>query len=212
MARRAIAYVDGFNLYYGLRSLQRPEFKWLNVQRLVQELLFCQYYHDASLVHTHYFTAAIRDNPTKQKRQNTFFSALETLDDFDIHFGTYRPHDQTCPNCGHNYQVYREKKSDVNLASQLLRDGFRGEFDIALIVSRDSDLVPPARIIKEEQLGEVFFAFPPGKRKLMTIELEDIADRTQRIREWLFEKCRFDRQITTRSGVTLTCPREWQGK
>ena len=38
----------------------------------------------------------------------------------------------------------REKESDVALAVSLVADGVRGLFDAALIVSADSDMVPPS--------------------------------------------------------------------
>jgi hypothetical protein len=30
---RVIAYIDGFNLYYGIRSKHRQRFKWLDINR-----------------------------------------------------------------------------------------------------------------------------------------------------------------------------------
>jgi hypothetical protein len=41
-----------------------------------------------------------------------------------------------------------EKGSDVNLASYLLVDGFAGEYDIAIVVSNDSDLAEPIRLVR----------------------------------------------------------------
>ena len=43
-----------------------------------------------------------------------------------------------------------EKGSDVNLASHLLFDAFRGAFDAAAVLSNDSDLVEPIRIVTKE--------------------------------------------------------------
>lgn len=43
-----------------------------------------------------------------------------------------------------------EKGSDVNLACHLLLDAFRGNFDVAAILSNDSDLVEPIRIATRE--------------------------------------------------------------
>ena len=39
-----------------------------------------------------------------------------------------------------------EKGSDVNLASHLLRDAFLDKFDVAAIITNDSDLVEPIKI------------------------------------------------------------------
>lgn len=43
-----------------------------------------------------------------------------------------------------------EKGSDVNLATHLLYDAFRGEFEVAVVVSNDSDLLEPIRIVSKE--------------------------------------------------------------
>ena len=43
-----------------------------------------------------------------------------------------------------------EKGSDVNLATHLLLDGFRNEYELAVIVSNDSDLLLPIRVVTEQ--------------------------------------------------------------
>jgi len=43
-----------------------------------------------------------------------------------------------------------EKGSDVALASHLLLDGFKGAYDAAAILSNDSDLIEPVRMVKAE--------------------------------------------------------------
>jgi hypothetical protein len=43
-----------------------------------------------------------------------------------------------------------EKGSDVNLATHLLVDGFRSTYACAVIVSNDSDLAEPIRVIRSE--------------------------------------------------------------
>ncbi len=42
-----------------------------------------------------------------------------------------------------------EKGTDVNLASYLLLDAFDGEGDAAVVISNDSDLATPMRIVRE---------------------------------------------------------------
>jgi hypothetical protein len=44
----------------------------------------------------------------------------------------------------------QEKGSDVNLATFLLLDAFRKESDIAVVISNDSDLREPIRVLIEE--------------------------------------------------------------
>lgn len=42
-----------------------------------------------------------------------------------------------------------EKGSDVNLASFLLIDGYNRDYEQALVISNDSDLVLPIRLVRE---------------------------------------------------------------
>jgi hypothetical protein len=41
-----------------------------------------------------------------------------------------------------------EKGSDVNLATHLLHDAHMGRFDVAVVVSNDSDLLEPIKIVR----------------------------------------------------------------
>jgi hypothetical protein len=43
-----------------------------------------------------------------------------------------------------------EKGSDVNLASHLVRDAFRKQFEVAVLITNDSDLAEPVRIVSQE--------------------------------------------------------------
>lgn len=44
-----------------------------------------------------------------------------------------------------------EKGSDVNLASHLLNDAWKGQFDAAVVISNDTDLVEPIRMVTQER-------------------------------------------------------------
>jgi hypothetical protein len=68
--KRVLAYVDGFNLYFGLKEAGFRRFYWLDVIALARNLLK----PDQHLIATHYFTARIRDNGRNvadQKRQGS---------------------------------------------------------------------------------------------------------------------------------------------
>ena len=84
--KRVIAYVDGFNLYFGLKSKGWRRYYWLNIQMLAQNLLK----PNQRLLLTKYFTARITGPPDKEKRQSTYIEALETLSEFQIFYGKYQ--------------------------------------------------------------------------------------------------------------------------
>ena len=98
------------------------------------------------------------EDPSKPQRQQTFIRALETLDGVTVHYGSfltnrvYMPRANRLPGQSRKVEVIKteEKGSDVNLASMLLSDAFRGEFEAAIVLSNDSDLVLPIKIVTEE--------------------------------------------------------------
>ena len=73
LMRRVITYVDGFNLYFGLRNKGWSRYYWLNIRRLAENLLDMP---DYELQMTKYFTARVRYPASKVKRQGTYLEAL----------------------------------------------------------------------------------------------------------------------------------------
>ena len=43
-----------------------------------------------------------------------------------------------------------EKGTDVALATHLLHDAHRNDYDTAVIISNDSDLIPPIHVVRED--------------------------------------------------------------
>jgi hypothetical protein len=80
-SERVIVYIDGFNLYFGLRAKGWKKYYWLNLKKLAQSLLSS----NQVLIHTKYFTAKIKEPNAKRKNQEAFLSALSTLTEFSIY-------------------------------------------------------------------------------------------------------------------------------
>ncbi len=95
---RVIAYVDGFNLYFGLKEAGWKRYYWVDIKKLVTRLLK----ENQQLIVTKYFTAQISGPTDKQKRQSIFLEALSTLTDFKIYYGHYLSSTITCNKCGRN--------------------------------------------------------------------------------------------------------------
>ncbi len=167
--QRTIVYVDGFNLYYG--ALKDGPNRWLDLAELCRRLL--KPTHD--LVGIRYFTAKVQprpNNPQQAQRQQAYLRALETIPDLSIHFGHFltrkvnrrlaRPPRGGSPN--RLVWNTEEKGSDVNLASYLLIDGFRARYDIAVVISNDSDLKTPVEFVRGE-LGAPVGVLNPHKNR-----------------------------------------------
>ncbi len=201
---RVIAYIDGFNLYFGLRERGWRRFYWLNVQLLVQNLLK----FNQELVMTKYFTARIIGAPDKQKRQSTFIEALETLPDLKIFYGKYQLNPRECPNCGFKDRVPNEKMTDVNIAVEILSDAVNDKFDIALLLSADSDLTPLVSAIKDTFTQKrIVVAFPPARQ---SVELSNIAHACLRIGRANFARSLFADKVKKADGFILQRPSTWK--
>lgn len=156
---RTVCYVDGFNLYHGLREAGLRHCYWLNIRKMAAALLKPPYV----LKHTKYFTARVSggrkgDSPAKAAdregsriRQTAFLEALETLEAFNIYEGRFLLKPDSCRACGANFLRAEEKATDVRLACELVADAFLNVFDSAVIVSADSDLAPPIDIVRRRK-------------------------------------------------------------
>jgi uncharacterized LabA/DUF88 family protein len=201
---RVIAYIDGFNLYFGLKSKGWRRYYWLNVQMLARNLLKP---HQRLLI-TKYLTARITGAPQKEKRQSTYIEALETLSKFQIFYGEYKTNPRECPTRGCENEVPNEKATDVNIAVEMLKDAYQDEFDVALLVSADSDPVPPIKTVRELLPGKrVVVACPPGR---YSTALTESASNSLVIGRNKIAKSLFPPRIKKADGYILRCPRSWK--
>lgn len=148
---RTVVYVDGYNLYYGL--LKGSKHKWLDLFTLFRDHVLD---HDANLIEVRYYTAPVlgrmSDNPDSPQRQRQYLQALREMypDKISVIEGKIiattpfqrlvtpidaAPHLQ-------KVQVFNftEKKTDVNLATDLMNDAWTGRYEQAVVCSNDTDL------------------------------------------------------------------------
>lgn len=160
-------YIDGFNFYYG--ALRGTPYRWLDVRQLCQLLL-----PHNTISEIKYYTARVKPrpgDPGQAVRQQLYLRALSTLPGLSIHYGHFLSHEVTMPLVpvpGQRQQFARvikteEKGSDVNLATHFLHDAHMGRFDVGVIVSNDSDLLEPIRIVRA-QLGKKVGILNPHPR------------------------------------------------
>jgi uncharacterized LabA/DUF88 family protein len=163
-------YVDAFNLYYG--CLKGTPYRWLDIGALCGRLL-----PRDEIGRIRYFTATVSarpENPGAPQRQQIYLRALATIPGFSIHYGHYLSHVTRMPLAhprrggARTVEVVKteEKGSDVNLATYLLLDAFKGECEVAVVVSNDSDLKLPIEVAQDElglRVG-VVNPHPPARR------------------------------------------------
>lgn len=159
--RDVIAYIDGFNLYNGLKQGYGRRYMWLDLERLSASLLL----DDQRLTAVHYFTAPVRNQPPALRRQQKYWSALRTECPLvTIHDGRFQEKQVTCRSCGGSWPTYEEKETDVAIAVKIVEDAAHRRFDTALIISADSDLCPAVRAVSRlHPAAAVVAAFPPRR-------------------------------------------------
>jgi hypothetical protein len=191
-------YVDGFNLYYG--ALKGTPYRWLNIAKMCHLLLP----HDR-INKIKYFTALVDprpSNPDQRARQETYLRALATVPNLSIIYGFFLTHEVTMPLAGPSGGYARvikaeEKGSDVNIAAHLLIDGFNKDYEIAVVVSNDSDLLLPIRVVAE-QLDKPVGLLNPQKHP--STALSPYVKFIKQIRPGVLAKSQFPAVLTDHNG------------
>jgi uncharacterized LabA/DUF88 family protein len=116
------------------------------------------------LVKIKYFTSLITSNVDKRLRQKEYIKALSTIESVQIIYGVFQRETIHCGLCGQDSTENSEKMTDVNIATHLLEDYYNDACDMAMLISGDTDLIPPIRLINENHgTKRVFVAFPPSR-------------------------------------------------
>jgi uncharacterized LabA/DUF88 family protein len=185
-------YIDGFNLYNGI--LRGTSYKWLDPEKLSYQILT----PGSHVEKIKYFTAKVNarpNDPNQPLRQMVYWRALKTLPSIEIIEGHFAVRSVSMPtvasvdnirnqaSAGVNVtgmypimeRVYKseEKGTDVNLATHLVHDAHKNEFDTALIISNDSDLKEAIRITTAE-IGKVVGIVNPSTNAYAS-ELRQVA-------------------------------------
>jgi len=170
---RTNVYIDAFNLYFG--SLKGTPYKWINLVEMSRLILSPKNQVDK----VKFFAALVKprpNDPTQPMRQQTYLRALRTLPEIEIILGHYLSHEVMMPlaGCAPGKQKFvrviktEEKGSDVNLATHLLHDAYRNQYDCAVLVSNDSDLQEPLRIVRNE-MGKMVGILNPHPHPSQTL-------------------------------------------
>jgi uncharacterized LabA/DUF88 family protein len=201
--QKVITYVDGFNLYFGLKEKGWKRYYWLNLVALAKGFLK----PGQTLQKVKYFSSRITMPADKAKRQNEFIEALETIPEISIYYGKYQNNDVTCNKCGHIMLKPNEKMTDVNIAVEMLADAFMDSFDVAILISADSDLTGPIKHIRKLfPAKQVIIAFPPSR---FSYELQKVANATFTIGRKKLADSVFPDEVTKKDGHILKRPARW---
>jgi len=207
--QRVIVYVDGFNFYYGLKTIalrdQRwKKFYWLDIVSFFEKMLT----YKQELVVVNYFSARPHDIDAS-KRQDLFFSANKLNTKFRLILGKYLKKDIICKNCGNIIHSFEEKETDVRIATQMINDVYKKSCDITIIVSADSDIIPSVELIREiNPEHKIYVYFPPLRH---SVSLSNACDSERKLSNF---KARFNQsmlsdRVTLLNGTVIDRPNKW---
>ena len=205
---RTAVYIDGFNLYYG--AVRGTPYKWLDIEKMVSTLIGNG--HD--LVHIKYFTAIVSARSSTDRsalNQQLYLRALKANPKLHVYLGHFLTHPVSMRLASDTSQSVRvvkteEKGSDVNLATHLLVDGFQDQYDCAVIITNDSDLSEPFRVVKEV-LGKRTGVICPHNRRVSQ-QLAKHAHFIKKIRKGLLGASQLPNQIYDAKGL-IQKPQNW---
>ena len=167
-----IVYIDGFNLYY---SLRHTSYKWLNLKKLIENIIDPSLHKILSIK---YFTAiSIKRNSAQ--RQDIYLRALNTLQDFYIIPGKHKKRrvkgrlikydSKSKKEYVSREKVkivkFEEKETDVNIASYIVYDSGKKGIDCIVLLSNDTDLKTPLKIVKYRLKKKVVIITPTKELK-----------------------------------------------
>lgn len=210
---KANFYIDGFNLYY--RAVRNGPYRWLDLSKL------CSSFAPSLTVNRiRYFTARIQarvGDLQGPQRQQTYIRALMTIPNLTVHYGTFRKREKNRPlvNPIPGLPPYvwisdtEEKGTDVNLAAYLLSDGYEKDYDHAYVISNDSDLALPIRMVRDN-LGRAITVVNPNIDPSQRVprELANAATSLRALRRNTLRDSQFPPTLTDAQG-TITKPSVW---
>lgn len=199
---KTYVYVDGFNFYYG--AVRKTPYKWVNILELCQLLL-----PKNTIEQIKYFTAHVSSRPNDPQqhiRQQIYLRALRTIPNLEVILGHFLSHPRRMPLASSTTNppqmaevIYTEEKgSDVNLATHLLWDGFRQRYEAAAIITNDSDLIEPIRVVRQDLKLDVIILNP---HKQPSVELKRYATLIKPIRAGALKASQFPNSLRDAYGI-----------
>jgi uncharacterized LabA/DUF88 family protein len=75
--------------------------------------------------------------------------------------GHFKNKDRECKKCGSQWTAHEEKETDVSIGITMLNDTYKNQYERAYLITRDSDLMPAIKMIREEFPNKEIIAVAP---------------------------------------------------
>jgi len=167
---RVIAYIDGFNFYHAIDELKKPHLKWVNLWSVADSLLRS----NQKLQAVKYYSAYARWIPGAYHRHIAYVRALEANGVTTV-MSEFKERRVSCKRCGAMWKTHEEKETDVFLAVDIVDDLRSNNFDLAILITADTDIRPAVNKIRATPGRGVLVATPPkrfGRARSLSPNLE----------------------------------------
>ena len=216
MKKKTIVYIDGYNLYYGL--LKGTEDKWLDLSSFARRLLPS----DHEIVAVKYFTSCTLTYPHDEaavERQNVYLQAILTLANVKVINGFFRKNkvlmpvcEELCKKCVVSRNGFvrvvklEEKRSDVNLAVEMMVDAAQSEVECLVVITGDADQVGTVEAARW-RFKKTVIVFNPQNR--VSDHLKKAASYYKNIPRDLPAQCQLPETVLLANGRTVHRPVAW---
>ncbi len=213
--KKANIYIDGFNFFYGcLKHNSRKQYRWVNPEKLIKMITSKHFLKTPFLIQNiNFYTARIVSrykNDNNPYKQQNYFNALKTIKNLKLYFGNFISKPVIMPKFPLTKDIEKvkvlkteEKGSDVNLATHLVYDACKNNFDLAIIITNDTDLVEPIRLVRENLKKEVIVICP---HKNIAFSIKKLNVINLIIKTKLLKASQFDKKLNEK----VECPLDWR--
>lgn len=188
-------YIDGFNLYHALVRFRDDKVKWLDLAALAKRLILPT---TETITGIYYFSAHADWLPGPMSRHQEYVKALKATG-VDCIMGHFKVKDRYCNACGAKWKAHEEKETDVSIGIHLLNDAYKGQYEKAYLVSRDSDLLPAVRMVRAEFPRKQIVAVAPPQMGHSN-DLIQVCQSKKKITPAQIKSCLLPQQIQDQTG------------
>jgi len=216
--RRVACFVDGFNLYHALAELdcdsrtkrrlnKKNHLKWLDIKSMASAFITPS---TEEITGVYYFSAFATWLPDAYQRHLKYVKALEASG-VTVIMGHFKKKSAKCKSCGSVWDTHEEKETDVNFGIHLVDKAHKNEFDKALILTADTDLVPAIKLVRHTFPEKDVDAVIPELRFQNALELRNACSNAKRIKEHHIERNLFPEKIVdANEQVIVTRPENYK--
>jgi len=176
-------YIDGLNLFHALIKAD-IDTKYVDVFKLAKSLIK----PTQELKFVKYFSAVQKHHSKNAREYKTYVEELGKGKS-ELIIAHFKNKSKRCPICNAKWTSQEEKETDVNIALALFEDAMDDSYDVAIIISGDSDLVPPIRRIRERFKSKTVIVATPPKRFASSRGLRSAAHASREITIGRVRKC-----------------------